>query len=78
MCIYKQTVEDTSPTVLKEIINENEIMAQLKGNSNIVSYEDHMIIPHDDGIGYDILIRMELLTPLTKMVWSLKDIMNHI
>ena len=50
--------------ILKEIINENEIMAQLKGNSNIVSYEDHQIIPHDDGIGYDILIRMELLTPL--------------
>ena len=50
--------------VLKDIVNENEIMAQLKGNSNIVSYEDHQIIPHEDGIGYDILIRMELLTPL--------------
>ena len=50
--------------ILREIVNENEIMAQLKGNSNIVSYEDHQIIPHDDGIGYDILIRMELLTPL--------------
>ena len=50
--------------ILKEFVNENEIMAKLKGNSNIVSYEDHQIIPHDDGIGYDILIRMELLTPL--------------
>ena len=50
--------------LLKEIVNENEIMARLKGNSNIVSYEDHQIIRHDDGVGYDILIRMELLTPL--------------
>ena len=50
--------------VLKDIVRENEIMAQLKGNSNIVSYEDHQIIRHDDGIGYDILIRMELLTSL--------------
>ena len=50
--------------LLKEIVNENEIMAKLKGNSNIVSYEDHQIIRHDDGVGYDILIRMELLTPL--------------
>ena len=50
--------------ILRELVNENEIMAQLKGNSNIVSYEDHQIIPHEDGIGYDILIRMELLTPL--------------
>lgn len=50
--------------ILKDITHENEIMAQLKGNSNIVSYEDHQIIPHDNGIGYDILIKMELLTPL--------------
>ena len=50
--------------ILKEIINENDIMSKLKGNSNIVSYEDHQIIPHEDGIGYDILIRMELLAPL--------------
>lgn len=50
--------------ILKELVRENEIMSKLKGNSNIVSYEDHRIIPHEDGIGYDILIRMELLTPL--------------
>ena len=50
--------------ILKEIINENEIMSKLKGNSNIVSYEDHQVIPHEGSIGYDILIRMELLTPL--------------
>ncbi|MCI7098825.1 MAG: hypothetical protein MR966_07980 [Lachnospiraceae bacterium] len=41
-------------------------MERLKGNTNIVSYEDHKIIPHDDGIGWDILIRMELLTPLSQ------------
>ena len=39
-------------------------MSRMKGNSNIVSYEDHMIVPHEDGIGWDIMIRMELLTPL--------------
>lgn len=50
--------------VLKNLIKENEIMSQLKGNSNIVSYEDHQVFPHDDGIGHDILIRMELLTSL--------------
>ena len=50
--------------ILKDIVNEFEIMSKLRGNSNIVSYEDHKIIPHEDGIGYDILIRMELLTPI--------------
>ena len=58
------TISEYYEGILKEIINENELMAKLKGNSNIVSYEDHQVIPHEDGIGYDILIRMELLTPL--------------
>ena len=58
------TISEYYESILKEIVNENEIMSKLKGNSNIVSYEDHQIIPHEDGIGYDVLIRMELLTPL--------------
>ena len=58
------TISEYYEGILKEIINENELMSRLKGNSNIVSYEDHQIIPHEDAIGYDILIRMELLTPL--------------
>jgi len=39
-------------------------MSKLKGNSHIVSYEDHQVIKHENGIGWDILIRMELLTPM--------------
>ena len=53
-------------SVVDEVINEFDLMEQMKGNSNIVSYEDHVIIEHKDGIGWDILIRMELLTPLNK------------
>lgn len=49
---------------VEEVVDEFALMAQLKGNSNIVSYEDHAVIEHKDGIGWDILIRMELLTPL--------------
>ncbi|MCI7145937.1 MAG: BspA family leucine-rich repeat surface protein [Clostridiales bacterium] len=45
-------------------LNEHRIMAELRGNENIVGYEDHKVIPHDDGIGCDIFIRMELLTPM--------------
>lgn len=50
--------------ILKEMMTEFALMAKLKGQSNIVSYEDHQIIKHDSEIGWDILIRMELLTPL--------------
>lgn len=58
---------------VKELNREITLMSKLKGHSNIVSYEDHDIIQHEDGMGWDILIRMELLTPITKL---LKD--NHV
>ena len=44
---------------------EIALMNKVKGHSNIVSYEDHDVIEHTDGIGWDILIRMELLTPFS-------------
>ena len=50
--------------LVQNIVNEFIVMSRLKGNSHIVSYEDHMIVEHEDDIGWDILIRMELLTPL--------------
>ena len=51
---------------VKSLSDEIALLSRLKGNSNIVSYEDHMIIPNPEGegIGWTILIRMELLTPL--------------
>ena len=50
---------------VKELNREIALMSKLKGHSNIVSYEDHKMVPHEDGVGWDILIRMELLTPIT-------------
>lgn len=53
---YKSVVED--------LVEEFALMAKLKGNTNIVSYEDHAVVPLEEGIGWNIYIRMELLTPL--------------
>ncbi len=50
--------------VVERIVREFELMAKLKGNTNVVSYEDHQVIKHSDDAGWDILIRMELLTPM--------------
>lgn len=66
---YSEGLTDESVTeyfrsFVEDIVAEFALMSQLKGNSNIVSYEDHMVVPHEDGVGWDILIRMELLTPL--------------
>lgn len=49
---------------VEKIVGEFVLMSKLKGNSHVVSYEDHQVIKHKDGIGWDILIRMELLTPM--------------
>ena len=49
---------------VEEVRGEIGLMQQFVGYSNIVSYEDYRIYRHDDSIGWDILIRMELLTPL--------------
>ena len=51
-------------SIVDGITKEFNIMSQLKGESTIVSYEDHEVREHTDGIGWDIFIRMELLTPL--------------
>lgn len=48
---------------VKDLVQEITLMSKLKGTGYIVSYEDHKVIPHPNGIGWDILIRMELLTP---------------
>ena len=57
-------IKDYYDSFMRRIRAELTNMAKLKGNSNIVSYEDHLIVQHEEGIGWDILIRMELLTPL--------------
>lgn len=51
-----------------QIIKEINFCYELKGHTNIVSYEDHCIIPKRNEPGYDVFIRMEFLTPLTKYV----------
>jgi len=49
---------------LEEIIREYSLMAKMKGHSNVVNCDDLRYVRHADGIGWDIFIRMELLTPL--------------
>ena len=48
-------------------------MKKMNDCVNIVNCDDIRYIQHDDGIGWDIFIKMELLTPLTK---SLPEIIS--
>lgn len=53
---------------VEEISGEYRLLSALRGHPNIVNCEDQMIIPHDDDMGWDIYIRMELLTSLPDYV----------
>ena len=49
---------------LEKIEDEYAMMADLKGHSNVVYCDDIRTVQHDNGFGWDIYIKMELLTPL--------------
>ena len=56
--------------MVDDIVQEIDLMSIFRGNSNVVSLEDHEVVPKEgesgwDSIGWDILIRMELLTTLS-------------
>ncbi len=52
--------------IAEDFSNELQLMDELKGHSNIVSYENHLVEQNRERIGWTIYIRMELLTPLIK------------
>ena len=56
--------------IVEELMHEFSIMFELKGTANVVSCEDLRVLEHPDGIGWDILIRMELLHPLLPYVYE--------
>lgn len=53
-----------------DILKEYGMMAKLKGCRNVVHCEDLETVPHRDDPGWDIYIRMELMTPLTQVLDS--------
>lgn len=71
----KESVTGYFQEFVDEILHEIEVMVSLKEHPNIITYEDHCVIPHEDGIGWDILIKMELLTSLTE--WQLNHTMKE-
>lgn len=66
----EQSVRDYFGGFVGDLVKEFALMSRLKGTSNVVSYENHQVIEHRDGVGWDILIQMELLTPLNDYMRS--------
>lgn len=52
--------------VVNDIVREISIMSQLKGHPNIVGCDDYQVIPKPNSVGWDIYIKMELLSSLVE------------
>ena len=66
--------------MVQEIENEFKLQFKVKGSGHVVAYEDHKVENHKDAfgrelLGWDILIRMELLTPL--LTWAYEHPMTR-
>lgn len=62
--LSEENVAEYYYSFVEDIVNECMLMERMKGDSHIVSYEDHVVEKGEDGKSWEIYIRMELLTPL--------------
>ncbi len=60
------SVTATFKSYLESIVAEYSLMREMNGSANVVNCDDFRIVQHDDNIGWDIYIKMELLIPLPK------------
>ncbi len=74
--LYSQSFSTDSITAhyknrMEELVGEYGLMQSLNGCPNTVTCYDIRYVRHDDNIGWDIYIRMELLLPLKKALGSI-------
>lgn len=62
----EQEITSKYRELLEQYKNEYVFMMKMKGQSNIVSCEDIYVEKQNNGIGYNVYIRMELLKPLNQ------------
>ena len=56
--------------IVDDFVGEIKLMESLKGVQNIVSVEDYQVVERREELGWDIYIRMELLTPFDVWICS--------
>ncbi len=61
-----ESITSTFQAHLRSIVAEYSLMRKLNGSANVVNCDDVRYVQHENGFGWDILIKMELLTPLTQ------------
>lgn len=70
--LSEKETEDFLYSLVKGYTTEIKLMTSFRSCPNVVSILDHMICRKKDSVGWDIFIRMELLTPLDRYISSTK------
>ncbi len=70
--LYSEGYDDASISKrlngeLQDIVKEYYLMTELKGHTNVVNCDDMQYTEHEEGVGWDVFIKLELLTPLFKV-----------
>jgi len=68
----EKSVHSYYEKIMVDFVKEIKLMWQMKGNTNIVSVEDYKVIEKENSVGWDIYIRMELLTSFVEYASSAK------
>ncbi len=68
MGMDKQSTYTYFGDMASRILNEINIMYALRGEGNVVTYEDHYIAHTEGTLRWDVFIRMELLVPLSAYI----------
>ena len=68
-----ESITETFKDQARDIVNEYKLMKKLNDCPNVVSCDDVAFVQQDDGYGWDIFIKMELLTPLLKSLGDGRD-----
>jgi|GEM_PF-2267092 len=64
--------------IVDDFVNEIKLMESMKGTQNIVSVEDYVVLEKEDRVGWDIFIRMELLTSFIEHTGDKKLTMDEV
>ena len=67
------SVKEKYKSYLEVVLKEYQLMMKVKGSRGVVRCDDIILEPHDDGIGYDIFIRMEYLMPMLQCITDLNN-----
>ena len=64
----KESIIESYKSEIQNYVQEYKLMKALQGQTNIVSCDDFTVVWNENGIGGNVFIRMELLTPLNQVL----------